>query len=69
MKADVESLKKLPPHTLEKLVSMPEGGQGEEDTGRGTPNSQGLFLQSPQCPSMEHTADEFSEEEEIEVDD
>ncbi|XP_068122092.1 transcription factor LBX2 [Hyperolius riggenbachi] len=71
MKADVESLKKLPPETLEKLVTMPEVRIGEEDDeaiGREcSPTSQGLFLQSPQCSSMEHTADEFSEEE-IEVD-
>ncbi|XP_075035383.1 transcription factor LBX2 [Mixophyes fleayi] len=73
MKADVESLKKLPPHDLEKLVAMPEVGMGEEDDeamDRGcSPSSQGLFLQSPRCSSMEPTADEFSEEEEIEVDD
>ncbi|XP_069833032.1 transcription factor LBX2, partial [Dendropsophus ebraccatus] len=73
MKADVESLKKLPPHALEKLVSMPEGGEqeeeDEEDTRLCSPTSQGLFLHSPQCPSMEHTVDEFSEDEEIEVDD
>ncbi|XP_044128865.1 transcription factor LBX2 [Bufo gargarizans] len=31
IKADVESLKKLPPHALEKLASMPDGGLGEED--------------------------------------
>ncbi|XP_056407481.1 transcription factor LBX2 [Hyla sarda] len=70
MKADVESLKKLPPHTLEKLVSMPEGEPGEEDedTRMCSPTSQGLFLHSPQCLSMEHTVDEFSEDEEIEVD-
>ncbi|XP_018431354.1 PREDICTED: transcription factor LBX1-like, partial [Nanorana parkeri] len=72
MKADVESLKKLPPHTLEKLVSMPEVGGGEEDeeaVGRGcSPTSQGLYPQSPRGSSMERTTDEFSEEEEIEVD-
>ncbi|XP_073473892.1 transcription factor LBX2 [Lithobates pipiens] len=72
MKADVESLKKIPPHALEKLVSMPEVGVGEEDDeaiGRGcSPTSQGLYLHSPRCSSMERTADEFSEEEEIEVD-
>ncbi|XP_063781855.1 transcription factor LBX2 [Pseudophryne corroboree] len=73
MKADVESLKKLPPHDLEKLVSMPEVGLEEDDDDTiersCSPNSQGLFLQSPRGSSMERTADEFSEEEEIEVDD
>ncbi|XP_075427578.1 transcription factor LBX2-like [Ascaphus truei] len=80
MKADVESLKKLPPHTLEKLVSMPEpgGGEGEEEEAGGglraggcSPSSQGVgvFALSPRCSSMERTTDEFSEDEEIEVDD
>ncbi|CAN2390872.1 Ladybird homeobox, partial [Pristimantis euphronides] len=76
MKADVESLKKLPPHALRKLVSMTDGRpreeeeeeEEEEDTRLCSPTSQVLFLQSPQCPSMEHTVDEFSEDEEIEVD-
>ncbi|KAM8939640.1 transcription factor LBX2 [Pelodytes ibericus] len=67
MKADVESLKKLPPHALEKLVSMPE--EGEDLGGRCSPASQGVYLQTPRCSSMEPTADEFSEDEEIEVDD
>ncbi|KAM3910447.1 transcription factor LBX2 [Leptodactylus fuscus] len=69
MKADVESLKKLPPQALEKLVSMPDGGPEEDEDTRQccSPTSQELFLQSPQCSSMEHTVDEFSEEEEIEV--
>ncbi|XP_066428902.1 transcription factor LBX2 [Eleutherodactylus coqui] len=73
MKADVESLKKLPPHALEKLVSMPDGRPGEEDEDEDirpcSPTSQELFLQLPQYPSMEHTINEFSEDEEIEVDD
>ncbi|XP_077137354.1 transcription factor LBX2 [Ranitomeya variabilis] len=70
MKADVESLKKLPPHALEKLVSMPDDRpeEEEEDTGPCYPTSQGLFFQSSQCSSMEHAIDEFSDEE-IEVDD
>ncbi|KAG2465469.1 transcription factor LBX2 [Polypterus senegalus] len=76
MKADVESLKKIPAHALEKLVSM---GDLEEpkQTRRAispsiSPSSQGLgvFPQSPQSSSRDQTTDEFSEEdEEIEVDD
>ncbi|XP_053556349.1 transcription factor LBX2 [Bombina bombina] len=73
MKADVESLKKLPPHALEKLVSMPETRlreDEEEARRRGySPTTRGVFAQSPRCSSMEHTADEFSEDEEIDVDD
>ncbi|KAM9330225.1 transcription factor LBX2 [Gastrophryne carolinensis] len=71
MKADVESLKKLPPNALEKLVSISDGGTEEDDEaiGRGcSRTSEGLYLQSPRSSSMEHTADEFSEDEEIEVD-
>ncbi|XP_006629165.1 transcription factor LBX2 [Lepisosteus oculatus] len=75
MKADVESLKKIPPQALEKLVSM-----GDIDDPRGSsragspsvsPSSQGhgVFPQSPSS-SRDQTTDEFSEEdEEIEVDD
>ncbi|XP_069600825.1 transcription factor LBX2 [Ranitomeya imitator] len=70
MKADVESLKKLPPHALEKLVSMPDDKpeEEEEDIGLCSPTSQGLFFQSSQCSSMEHIINEFSDEE-IEVND
>nr|DBA29571.1 TPA: hypothetical protein GDO54_009785 [Pyxicephalus adspersus] len=68
MKADVESLKKLPPHTLEKLVSMPGEEDDEAIERECSPTSHELYLQSPRCSSMERTADEFSEEEEIEVD-
>ncbi|KAM4606815.1 transcription factor LBX2-like [Discoglossus pictus] len=64
MKADVESLKKLPPHALEKLVSTSDPGRGEDEEVSG-----GIFTQSPRCSSMELTADEFSEDEEIDVDD
>ncbi|XP_030048401.1 transcription factor LBX2 [Microcaecilia unicolor] len=75
MKADVESLKKLPPNALEKLSSMAEL---DEQPGHkalspcGSPSSQGLggYPQSPQSSSRDQTTDEFSEEdEEIEVDD
>nr|XP_033810863.1 transcription factor LBX2 [Geotrypetes seraphini] len=79
MKADVESLKKLPPNTLEKLSSMTELDEqpGPKDHSRalspcGSPSSQGLggYPQSPQSSSRDQTTDEFSEEdEEIEVDD
>ncbi|XP_073418969.1 transcription factor LBX2 [Dendrobates tinctorius] len=69
MKADVESMKKLPSHALEKLVSMPDDRPEKEDEEIGpcSPTSQGLFFQSSQSSSMEHTINEFSDEE-IEVD-
>ncbi|XP_069488595.1 transcription factor LBX2 [Ambystoma mexicanum] len=81
MKADVESLKKLPPHALEKLATMPEL---EEETvlhkashpralspcGSTSPQGlRGCYPHSPQSSSLDHTTDEFSEDEEIEVDD
>ncbi|CAH2299070.1 transcription factor LBX1-like [Pelobates cultripes] len=72
MKADVESLKKLPPHALDKLTSLPEVEvmEEEEDVVRGySPISQRIYLQSPHCSSIEHTVDEFSDNVEIEVDD
>ncbi|XP_063315802.1 transcription factor LBX2 [Pelobates fuscus] len=72
MKADVESLKKLPPHALEKLTSLPEVEVMEEEDAvvRGySPISQCIYLQSPHCSSIEHTVDEFSDNVEIEVDD
>ncbi|XP_028816411.1 transcription factor LBX2 [Denticeps clupeoides] len=70
MKADVESLKKIPPQTLQKLVAMEEQ-QAEEASPGASPPSRGhrLFPQSPSS-SRGQTTDEFSEEdEEIEVDD
>lgn len=75
MKADVESLKKIPPQALQKLVSMedaddPQGGSGAVSPSI-SPSSQGhgVFPQSP-FSSRDQTTDEFSEEdEEIEVDD
>ncbi|XP_077388608.1 transcription factor LBX2 [Festucalex cinctus] len=83
MKADVESLKKITPQTLHKLVAMdgnadeaPRGGDAGEGSSpggspacRGTPSSRRLFPQSPSS-SRGQTTDEFSEDdEEIEVDD
>ncbi|XP_066506214.1 transcription factor LBX2 [Hoplias malabaricus] len=76
MKADVESLKKIPPQTLQKLVAMEDM---DEAQGSGqispsiSPSSHGhrAFPQSPSS-SRGQTTDEFSEddeEEEIEVDD
>ncbi|XP_013875721.1 transcription factor LBX2 [Austrofundulus limnaeus] len=80
MKADVESLKKITPQTLQKLVSMEsvEDAQGGEGPGGArtpsvSPTSRGgghrAFPQSPSS-SRDQTTDEFSEDdEEIEVDD
>lgn len=74
MKADVESLKKINPQTLQKLVSMEsieEGGGPEARSPSVSPTSQGhrAFPQSPSS-SRDQTTDEFSEDdEEIEVDD
>uniref|UniRef100_A0A8C5PGY2 Homeobox domain-containing protein n=1 Tax=Leptobrachium leishanense TaxID=445787 RepID=A0A8C5PGY2_9ANUR len=71
MKADVESLKKLPPHALEKLVSMPvvrvTVEEGDTIGREHSPAPRGVFFQSP-CSSVEQTVGEFSDEE-IEVDD
>lgn len=67
MKADVESLKKITPQTLQKLVSM----ENIEESQSLSPTSQGhrAFPQSPSS-SRDQTTDEFSEDdEEIEVDD
>ncbi|XP_043919991.1 transcription factor LBX2-like [Protopterus annectens] len=78
MKADVESLKKLPPQALEKLTSIcdPDDPPVHKHHSRPlspclSPSPQGLitFPQSPQSSSRDHTTDEFSEDEEIEVDD
>ncbi|KAJ8407608.1 hypothetical protein AAFF_G00274650 [Aldrovandia affinis] len=74
MKADVESLKKIPPQALEKLVTMEDledaKGNSEAISPSISPSSQGgIFSQSPSS-SRDQTTDEFSEEdEEIEVDD
>ncbi|XP_037635134.1 transcription factor LBX2 [Sebastes umbrosus] len=74
MKADVESLKKINPQTLQKLVSMDsieesQGGGTEARSPSISPTSQGHFPQSPSS-SRDQTTDEFSEDdEEIEVDD
>ncbi|RVE67642.1 hypothetical protein OJAV_G00105260 [Oryzias javanicus] len=75
MKADVESLKKITPQTLQKLVmdniEDPQSGGAEPRSPSISPVSQGhrAFPQSPSS-SRDHTTDEFSEdEEEIEVDD
>ncbi|TRY85047.1 hypothetical protein DNTS_010315 [Danionella cerebrum] len=67
MKADVESLKKIPPQALQKLVSMEDMEAG---SGPISPSlSPRAFPQSPSS-SRGQTTDEFSEEdEEIEVDD
>ncbi|XP_078417630.1 transcription factor LBX2 [Cetorhinus maximus] len=78
MKADVESLKKLPPQQLEKLVHMEvfsEDGAGSKcESSDLSPklspvSGLGPFPSSPQCSSRDQTTDEFSEDEEIEVDD
>lgn len=76
MKADVESLKKIPPQALQKLVSMEDmddaqGGGSAPISPSASPTAHGLrvFPQSPSS-SRGQTTDEFSEEdEEIEVDD
>ncbi|KAK7921995.1 hypothetical protein WMY93_008897 [Mugilogobius chulae] len=75
MKADVESLKKLTPQTLQKLVTMEsldeqaQGGAGSPSVSPTSPQGHGAFPQSP-ASSRDHTTDEFSEDdEEIEVDD
>lgn len=74
MKADVESLKKLTPQTLQKLVTMEnidEQGQGggSPSVSPNSPQGHRTFPQSP-ASSRDHTTDEFSEDdEEIEVDD
>ena len=76
MKADVESLKKITPQTLQKLVSMEsieecQAGGREARSPSVSPTSQGhrAFPQSPSS-SRGQTTDEFSEDdEEIEVDD
>lgn len=76
MKADVESLKKITPQTLEKLVTMEnieeaQGGGPGATSPCVSPTSHGhrAFPQSPSS-SRDQTTDEFSEDdEEIEVDD
>ncbi|KAM9795183.1 transcription factor LBX2 [Neosynchiropus ocellatus] len=77
MKADVESLKKITPQTLQKLVTMESIEEAQAEGGPGgrspsvSPRSHGHrgFAQSPSS-SRDHTTDEFSEDdEEIEVDD
>ncbi|KAM8848248.1 transcription factor LBX2 [Synchiropus splendidus] len=73
MKADVESLKKITPQTLQKLVTMEsiEEAQAEGGSPSVSPSSHGHhgFPQSPSS-SRDQTTDEFSEDdEEIEVDD
>ncbi|KAL4640220.1 transcription factor LBX1-like isoform X1 [Arapaima gigas] len=73
MKADVESLKKIPPQALQKLVAMEEDEEPQRPTGAASPCmspsvSHGLLLQSPSS-SREQTDTEFSENEQIEVDD
>lgn len=76
MKADVESLKKLTPQTLQKLVTMENveeqgegGGGGSPSVSPTSPQGHRAFPQSPSS-SRDHTTDEFSEDdEEIEVDD
>ncbi|XP_051514895.1 transcription factor LBX2-like [Myxocyprinus asiaticus] len=70
MKADVESLKKIPPQTLQKLVTMEDLDDPHGGSGPLSPSlSPRAFPQSPSS-SRGQTTDEFSEEdEEIEVDD
>ena len=75
MKADVESLKKVPPQTLQKLVNMEDIDDLQGSSGAISPSispssqGHGAFPQSPSS-SRDQTTDEFSEEdEEIEVDD
>lgn len=70
MKADVESLKKIPPQALQKLVSMDDIDDSQGGSGPISPSlSPRAFPQSPSS-SRGQTTDEFSEEdEEIEVDD
>ncbi|KAM6980183.1 transcription factor LBX2 [Aplochiton taeniatus] len=76
MKADVESLKKIPAQALQKLVTMEDDideppGSAEAISPSMSPSSHGqrAFPQSPSS-SRDQTTDEFSEEdEEIEVDD
>ncbi|KPP63650.1 transcription factor LBX1-like [Scleropages formosus] len=68
MKADVESLKRIPPQDLQKLVIA----EDIEDT-RASPcvspsSPHRSFPRSPSW-SREQTTDEFSEEEQIDVDD
>ncbi len=70
MKADVESLQKIPPQALQKLVSMEDTEDPHGGSGPISPSlSPRAFPQSPSS-SRGQTTDEFSEEdEEIEVDD
>ncbi|CAL8329789.1 transcription factor LBX2 [Gadus morhua] len=77
MKADVESLKKIPPQALQKLVTMEDMEEDDPQDPRGggsggvspSESHRGAFPGSPGS-SRDHTTDEFSEEdEEIEVDD
>ncbi|MGH0142417.1 UNVERIFIED_CONTAM: hypothetical protein FKN15_037650 [Acipenser sinensis] len=76
MKADVESLKKIPSQALDSLVNMEDLDEPQRSSGAVSPSispsSQRLavFPQSPQSSSRDQTTDEFSEEdEEIKVDD
>ncbi|XP_042199171.1 transcription factor LBX2 [Callorhinchus milii] len=76
MKADVESLKKLPPQQLEKLVQMEDFqnlASSKRELGNSSPKlspTQGLdSLSHSPLSSRDPTTDEFSEDEEIEVDD
>ncbi|CAL8354739.1 unnamed protein product [Merluccius merluccius] len=76
MKADVESLKKIPPQALQKLVTMEDMEEEDPQGGSGgvSPSGSPSHRAYPRSPgsSRDHTTDEFSEEEEdeeIEVDD
>ncbi|XP_042322931.1 transcription factor LBX2 [Sceloporus undulatus] len=64
MKADVESLKKLPPAALEKLASMPDSQTPDPTPGPGTPDPR------PREPFSdgEEAEEEEEEEEEEEID-
>uniref|UniRef100_A0A8C5SJ50 Homeobox domain-containing protein n=1 Tax=Laticauda laticaudata TaxID=8630 RepID=A0A8C5SJ50_LATLA len=75
MKADVESLKKLPPAALEKLASMPElEPPGVSGPSRARGSSLSRSSPPPSPSASRHTTDAFSdgeeeeEEEEEEID-
>lgn len=73
MKADVESLKKLPPAALEKLASMPElEPPGVPGPARARGGNLSRTSPPPSPSASRHTTDAFSdgeeEEEEEEID-
>uniref|UniRef100_A0A8D0C9W5 Homeobox domain-containing protein n=1 Tax=Salvator merianae TaxID=96440 RepID=A0A8D0C9W5_SALMN len=70
MKADVESLKKLPPAALEKLASMPELEPPQQPSSRGRGgNATRVASAASPCDPLRATDDAFSDGEDGEEED